>query len=62
MLSGLGDWLDAFEGAAMRKHGFGWDDTGPDYRDADQQDLFQPMCAGCDRRSALTITSQMAAA
>ena len=41
-----------------RKHGFGWGDTGPAYRDPDQQDLFQPMCVGCDRRAAF-IPSQV---
>jgi 3'-phosphoadenosine 5'-phosphosulfate sulfotransferase (PAPS reductase)/FAD synthetase len=44
-----GRWIDGLEAAAIAKHGFGWNDTGPAYRDPDQQDLFQPMCVGCAR-------------
>jgi 3'-phosphoadenosine 5'-phosphosulfate sulfotransferase (PAPS reductase)/FAD synthetase len=42
-----GAWLDSLEVISKAKHGFGWDDTGPKYRDPRQDDLFQPMCVGC---------------
>jgi 3'-phosphoadenosine 5'-phosphosulfate sulfotransferase (PAPS reductase)/FAD synthetase len=47
-----GRWLDDLEAAAKRKHGFGWGDQFPKPRDPLQGDLFQPMCAGCERKEA----------
>ncbi len=44
-----GAWLDALEATAKAKHGFGWNDTGPKYHDPRQDDLFHPMCVGCER-------------
>jgi len=44
-----GDWLNELEARAKAKHGWGWNDTGPRYIDPAQQDLFQPMCAECER-------------
>lgn len=43
-----GAWLNALEQAAKAKHGWGWGDTGPAYRDKRQLDMFQPMCAECE--------------
>jgi 3'-phosphoadenosine 5'-phosphosulfate sulfotransferase (PAPS reductase)/FAD synthetase len=48
-----GAWLDNLEAAAKAKHGFGWDSTGPKYRDPRQDDLFHPMCVGCERREPI---------
>lgn len=45
-----GAWLNDLEAAVKAKHGFGWGDTGPAYRNPNQTDLFQPMCVGCERR------------
>lgn len=42
-----GNWLNDLEATVKAKHGFGWGDTGPEYKDPRQDDLFQPMCAGC---------------
>lgn len=44
-----GAWLSDLEAAVKAKHGYGWGDTGPKYKDPRQDDLFQPMCAGCSR-------------
>lgn len=44
-----GAWLNDLERRAKAKHGWGWSDRGPRYVDPDQQDLFQPMCVGCNR-------------
>lgn len=44
-----GAWLNDLEAAVKAKHGFGWNDTGPKYRDPRQSELFQPMCVGCTR-------------
>jgi 3'-phosphoadenosine 5'-phosphosulfate sulfotransferase (PAPS reductase)/FAD synthetase len=43
-----GDWLNALEDVVKAKHGYGWGDTGPKYKDPRQDDLFQPMCVGCN--------------
>lgn len=47
-----GAWLSDLESAAKAKHGFGWSDPGPKYKDPRQDDLFQPMCAGCNAAAA----------
>jgi 3'-phosphoadenosine 5'-phosphosulfate sulfotransferase (PAPS reductase)/FAD synthetase len=47
-----GRWLNELEAAVKAKHGYGWDDTGPRYRNPNQADLFQPMCVGCEGRAA----------
>ena len=44
-----GNWLNDLEVVVKAKHGFGWGDTGPKYKDHRQDDLFQPMCVGCNR-------------
>lgn len=41
-----GAWLDDLEREVKRKHGWGWGDTGPAYRDPDQIEMFEPMCGG----------------
>lgn len=47
-----GAWLNDLEARASAKHGWGWDDTGPPYRDKRQIEMFEPMCLGCERRAA----------
>ncbi len=42
-----GTWLDDLESRALTKHGYGWSDPGPAYRDPNQTDLFEPMCVQC---------------
>lgn len=44
-----GAWLNDLEAVVKAKHGYGWGDTGPKYKDPRQDDLFQPMCVGCNR-------------
>jgi 3'-phosphoadenosine 5'-phosphosulfate sulfotransferase (PAPS reductase)/FAD synthetase len=43
-----GSWLNDLEATVKAKHGWGWGDTGPPYRDKRQLDMFQPMCADCE--------------
>ena len=52
-----GAWLDDLERVAKRKHGWGWGDTGPEYRDPDQIEMFQPMCDGECLASNLKATA-----
>lgn len=47
-----GQWLDRLETEVRAKHGFGWGEKYPTKRAANQPDLFEPMCVGCDRRAA----------
>lgn len=42
-----GRWLNDLETAVKAKHGFGWGETGPKYKDPRQVDMFQPMCVDC---------------
>ena len=45
-----GAWLDDLEAVVRAKHGFGWGDTGPKYKDPRQNDLLLPMCVSCERK------------
>lgn len=54
-------WLNGLEAAAKAKHGFGWDDTGPKYRDPRQEDMFHPMCVGCEKSAGQTELAEYAA-
>lgn len=49
-----GNWLSALEETVKLKHGWGWGDTGPAYRDKRQLDLFQPLCAECETPPTIT--------
>ena len=42
-----GQWLNDLEQIVKAKHGFGWGDTGPRYKDIRQDDMFRPMCVDC---------------
>lgn len=44
-----GAWIDDLDRAAKKKHGWGWGEHFPKPRDPLQGDLFEPLCAGCDR-------------
>ncbi len=44
-----GAWLDGLEADVRKRHGFGWGEPFPKPRDPLQDDLFQPMCAECER-------------
>lgn len=44
-----GAWIDDLEKRVTRKHGFGWGDPYPKPRDPRQGDLFEPLCADCER-------------
>ena len=45
-----GAWLNDLEATVKAKHGFGWSDPGPKYKDPRQGEMFQPMCASCNEQ------------
>lgn len=47
-----GHWLDGLDAEVRALHGYGWGEAFPSKASRAQQDLFQPMCVGCNRRDA----------
>lgn len=57
-----GAWLTELEAQAKKAHGFGWGDQFPKARNCRMDDMFQPLCAGCEQTNPEQHTQAAAVA